>query len=57
MGDTAASPKFPCETCEVRDKGICAALDETELRLLNTIATAVTLERNGTAFFEGDDST
>ena len=57
MADTAASPQFPCQTCEVRDKAICAALDDDELRELSAIATAVTLEAGGSAFFEGDRST
>ena len=57
MTGTAASPHFPCETCEVRDKAICAALNDDELRQLNSIATAVNLPARGTVFYEGDDST
>lgn len=57
MADTAASPQFPCQTCEVRDKAICAALDDDELRELSAIATAVKLAPDGIAFFEGDQST
>ena len=54
---TAAAPDFPCRTCEVRDKAICRALDDDELRQLNSISTSVKLETGGTAFYEGDDST
>ena len=57
MSGTAASPSFPCETCEVRDKAICAALTDDELRQLNAIATAVKVRTGGTVFYEGDDST
>jgi CRP/FNR family transcriptional regulator len=57
MGETAASSQFPCQTCEVRDNAICAALDDDDLRQLSSIATAVKLEPGGTVFFEGDDST
>jgi CRP/FNR family transcriptional regulator len=57
MSETAASPRFPCQSCEVRDKAICAALDDDELRQLGSIATAVKLDRGRTVFFEGDDST
>lgn len=57
MSGTAASPHFPCETCEVRDKTICAALNDDELRQLNAIATAVKVRARGTVFYEGDDST
>ena len=57
MSDTAASPHYPCETCEVRDRGICSALDENELLQLNKITTEVKLEAGGTAFMEGADST
>jgi CRP/FNR family transcriptional regulator len=54
---TAAAPEFPCQTCEVRDKAICKALDDAELRQLNKISTAVKLHAGGTVFYEGDDST
>jgi CRP/FNR family transcriptional regulator len=57
MSDTAASPKFPCQTCEVRDKAICAALDDDELRALNRVATAVKLDARRTVIHEEDDST
>jgi CRP/FNR family transcriptional regulator, anaerobic regulatory protein len=53
---TAAAPDFPCRTCEVRDKAICKALDDAELRQLNSISTAVRLDAGGTVFYEGDDS-
>jgi CRP/FNR family transcriptional regulator len=56
MVKTAASPQFPCQTCEVRDKAICAALADDDLRLLSSIATTVKLNQGGTVFFEGDDS-
>jgi CRP/FNR family transcriptional regulator len=54
MISTAASLKFPCATCEVRDTAICAALDYEELRQLNAIATSVSLHANQTVFFEDD---
>lgn len=54
---TAATPDFPCRTCEVRDKAICKVLDDAELRQLNKISTAAKLEAGGTVFYEGDDST
>jgi len=54
---TAAATDFPCRTCEVRDKAICKALDDTELRQLNKISTAAKLDAGGTVFYEGDDST
>lgn len=57
MSNTAASAHYPCETCEVRDRGICSALDENELLQLNKITTEVRLETGGIAFMEGDDST
>jgi CRP/FNR family transcriptional regulator len=57
MSATAASPEFPCKTCEVRDKAICAALDNEELREMNAIATSVRLHANQTAFYEGDEDT
>ncbi|NIA72310.1 cyclic nucleotide-binding domain-containing protein [Pelagibius litoralis] len=57
MPGTAASRQFPCQTCEVRDKVICAALDDEELRHLSAIATAVELKAEGVVFHEGDDST
>ena len=54
MSATAASLKFPCATCQVRDKAICAALDSEELRHLNAISTAVELSAGQVVFFEGD---
>lgn len=57
MSETAASPRFPCQTCEVRDKAICAALNDDELRQLSSSATAVKLQAGRTVFYEGDDST
>jgi len=54
---TAAAPDFPCRTCEVRDKAVCRALDDSELRQLNKISSAVKLDAGGTVFYEGDDST
>lgn len=57
MATTAASPKHPCETCQVRDQTICAALDPAELRELNAIATAVKLRTGQAVFYEGDKDT
>jgi CRP/FNR family transcriptional regulator, anaerobic regulatory protein len=54
---TAATPDFPCRTCQVRDQAICKALDDDELRELSRISTAVTLAAGGAVFYEGDDST
>ena len=56
MSVTAASPTFPCQTCEVRDQVICSALGDAELRELNTIATSVKLRPGQAVFFEGDES-
>jgi len=57
MGTTAASPGFPCQSCEVRDKTICSSLDDEQLRELNQITTEVTLRSGGTVFYQGDDDT
>jgi CRP/FNR family transcriptional regulator len=57
MKDTPSSSHFPCQSCEVRDTAICAALDDEELRQLNTIVTSVKVEAGTTVFHEGDDST
>ena len=57
MTETAASPRFPCQICEVRDKAVCAVLEDDQLRQLNTIATAVELRAGGTVFYEGDENT
>jgi CRP/FNR family transcriptional regulator len=57
MNVTAASPRFPCESCQVRDEAICAALDDAELRELNAISTAVTLHHGQAVFYEGDRDT
>jgi len=53
---TAAARDFPCRSCEVRDKAICKALDDQELRQLCKISTSVKLHAGGTVFYEGDDS-
>jgi len=57
MTSTAASPKYPCQTCQVRDRTICAALDDVELRELNAVATAVRLRAGQVVFYEGDPDT
>ena len=57
MITSAASPGFPCQTCEVRDKAVCAALDDTELHYLNAIATSVKVDGGQTVFLEGDENT
>ncbi len=57
MNPTAAALDFPCKTCDVRDKAICSALDDDELRQLNAISTAVSLQPNQTVFLEGDKNT
>lgn len=57
MYRTAASPNFPCETCQVRDKSICATLSDEELCEINAIVTEVRLRAKQTVFFEGDENT
>ena len=57
MKSTAAASDFPCETCAVRDKAICAALDDEELRHLEAISTAVSLHAGQAIFREGDENT
>ena len=42
---TAASQEFPCQACEVRDKAICSALSDEELRELSGITTEVNLRK------------
>lgn len=54
MRPTAACPSFPCAKCEVRDKAICAALQNDELRQLYAISTAVDVSAGQAIFFEGD---
>lgn len=53
---TVAALDFPCRLCAVRDKAICKALGDQELRQLCTISTAVKYHAGGTVFYEGDDS-
>ncbi len=57
MSGTAASPNFPCKTCQVRDKAICSALNDNELRELNKIVTSVELGAGGIICHQGDTST
>lgn len=57
MHRTAASHDFPCQSCAVRDRSICAALSDEELREASKITTAVELAKGATVFFEGDENT
>ena len=45
-----------CETCAVRDRAICAALEASELELLDRIGRRRTLEPGEPLIWEGDDS-
>ena len=54
---SAASPDFPCQTCDVRDKAVCSALNDDELRHLNQITTSAELDVGQMVFLEGDEST
>jgi CRP/FNR family transcriptional regulator len=45
-----------CDTCAVRNRAICAALDEEELGLLNAIGRRRTLEPGEALIWEGEDS-
>lgn len=54
---TAASPRFKCETCELRSQTICSALKDDELREMNAIVRQVSLNAGQTVFFEGDPAT
>jgi|SaaInlStandDraft_5_1057022.scaffolds.fasta_scaffold56835_1 CRP/FNR family transcriptional regulator, anaerobic regulatory protein len=54
---TAASERFKCETCELRSHAICGALQDEELREMNSIVRQVSLETGQIVFFEGDPAT
>jgi len=45
-----------CETCVVRNRAICAALDDAELKVLNSIGRRRTIKAGESLIFEGDDS-
>ncbi len=45
-----------CETCVVRNRAICAALDTHELGALNAIGRSRTLEAGESLIWEGDES-
>lgn len=45
-----------CETCLVRNRAICAALDSHEIRALNAIGRQRQLEAGESLIWEGDDS-
>ena len=45
-----------CDTCSVRNRAICSALDDTELALLNAIGRRRTLQAGEPLIREGDDS-
>lgn len=46
-----------CDTCVVRNRAICAALDSNELSALNGIGRRKTLAAGDPLIWEGDDST
>lgn len=54
-GGSIGEVAFPCETCEVRVRTICAALNAAELRELNAIAISVNLKPGETIFYQGDE--
>jgi CRP/FNR family transcriptional regulator len=45
-----------CDTCVVRNRAICAALDPDELKALNAIGRRRTLEPGESLMWEGEDS-
>jgi CRP/FNR family transcriptional regulator len=45
-----------CDTCPVRNRAICAALDEAELAALNAVGRRRTIEAGEPLIWEGDDS-
>ena len=46
-----------CQTCVIRNRAICASLNEKELEALNHIGRRIDIERGQTLMWEGDDST
>jgi CRP/FNR family transcriptional regulator len=45
-----------CQTCVIRNRAICSALDEKELEVLNRIGRRVVVHRGQTLMWEGDES-
>ena len=45
-----------CDTCVVRNRSICAALDSTEIQALNSISRLRSLSAGESLIWEGDDS-
>lgn len=45
-----------CDTCVVRNRAICAALDSEELKMLNAIGRRRNLEAGESLIWEGEDS-
>ncbi|MCP5397122.1 MAG: Crp/Fnr family transcriptional regulator [Sphingomonadaceae bacterium] len=45
-----------CDSCLVRNRAICAALDDSEIQSLNAIGRTRTLEAGEPLIWEGDDS-
>ncbi|MGZ3199917.1 MAG: Crp/Fnr family transcriptional regulator, partial [Croceibacterium sp.] len=45
-----------CDTCAVRNRAICSALEPAELNSLNAIGRRRTLEAGEPLIWEGDDS-
>ncbi len=54
MAETATHIDIPCQRCKVRNRAICAALDDEQIVDLNAISEHITLERERTVFFESD---
>ena len=46
-----------CQRCEVRDRAICATLEEDERGALNRLGRRVTIAAGQTVMWEGDDAT
>lgn len=52
----ASHLEIPCHRCQVRNRAICAALQDDQLVDLNAISEHVHLDREQTVFFEGDNA-
>jgi len=48
--------EFPCLSCKVRDRSLCAALETHELSKLDAIASEVDLQAGDPIFFEEDEN-
>ena len=54
---TATADDIPCFHCEVRDRAVCAVLEQHELHRLNAIVTEVRLKGNQTVVHQEDQAT